>query len=331
VAAVDAPPPTEDAGADAAPGTGTLYLVPTPIGNPRDISLRAIDVLQQVGIVAAEDTRHARSLFQPLGIEARLLSYHDHNEEGRSRQLLDALRRGTDVALVSDAGTPLVNDPGYRVVTAAIAAGIRVCPLPGPSATITALIGSGLPSNRFHYVGFLPRRSAGRRAALEPLRGLAASLVFFEAPHRMLETLQDMLEVLGDRPAALARNLTKTDEEFIRGRLSAVAAELAARDVVRGQYTVVVGGGADEAVTDAQALADRLTDVLLRHGAGSRLARDVVREVTGLPRNWVYERVQLAEERERTRSATPQPAAARPAAGQPGIPQAEIPQPGVEA
>jgi 16S rRNA (cytidine1402-2'-O)-methyltransferase len=302
VAAVDdAPPPTED----AAPGAGTLYLVPTPIGNPRDISLRAIDVLRQVGIVASEDTRHARSLLQPLGIETRLLSYHDHNEESRSRQLLDALRSGVDVALVSDAGTPLLNDPGYRVVTAAIADGIRVCPLPGPSATITALIGSGLPSHRFHYVGFLPRRSAARRAVLAQLRGLPDSLVFFEAPHRLVETLQDMHDVLGDRPAALARNLTKADEEFIRGRLSAVAAELAGREVVRGQYTVVVGGGADEALGDAQALADRLTDVLLRHGAGSRLARDVVRDVTGLPRNWVYERVRLAEERERAPGGPP--------------------------
>jgi 16S rRNA (cytidine1402-2'-O)-methyltransferase len=301
VAAVDVPPP----GAAAGPGPGTLYLVPTPIGNPQDISLRAIEVLRQAGIVAAEDTRHARSLLEPLGIQARLVSYHDHNEQARSGQLLDALRGGTDVALVSDAGTPLLNDPGYRVVTAAIAAGIRVCPLPGPSATLTALIGSGLPSHRFQYVGFLPRRSAGRQAALEQLRGLDAALVLFEAPHRLVETLRDMAAVLGDRPAALARNLTKPDEEFVRGRLSEITAELATRESVRGQYTVVVSGGAGAAADDAQALADRLTDVLLRHGAGSRLARDVVREMTGLPRNWVYERVQQAEEHHHRQNAHP--------------------------
>ena len=174
---------------------GTLYLVPTPIGNPGDITLRAIDVLRHVGIVASEDTRHTRTLIRRHGVEARLLSYHDHNEEPRSRQLLAALRDGVDVALVSDAGTPLVNDPGYRLVTAAIEAGIRVRPLPGASATLTALVGSGLPIHRFHYVGFLPRRGPARRTALE------------------------------------------------------------------------------------------------RQGVGSRTAREVIREVTGLPRKWVYERL----------------------------------------
>lgn len=287
------------------PVAGTLYLVPTPIGNPRDITLRAIDVLDRVSIVACEDTRHARSLLRPLGIGSRLVSYHDHNEESRSQQLLAALRDGADVALVSDAGTPLVNDPGYRVVTAAIAAGIRVCPLPGTSAVTTALIGSGLPVHRFHYVGFLPRRAAGRRAALEGMRGIDATLIFFEAPHRVLAAVQDMRDVLGDRPAALARNLTKADEAFVRGPLSAVAGELAAQDAVRGQYTVIVGGADQDSPDDALTLADRLTEALLRQGAGSRLIHEVVREVTGLPRNWVYERVQLAaQQREKPPART---------------------------
>jgi 16S rRNA (cytidine1402-2'-O)-methyltransferase len=263
-------------GADA----GTLYLVPTPIGNPRDITLRAIDVLRNVGIVASEDTRHTRTLLQLHGIEARLLSYHDHNEEQRSRQLLAALRDGVDVALVSDAGTPLVNDPGYRLVTAAIEAEIRVRPLPGASATITALIGSGLPIHRFHYVGFLPRRGPARRKALEGLRQVDAALVVFEAPHRVVEALDDMHEVLGDRRAALAHNLTKTDERFLRGRLADLAAELKAQDAVRGQYTIVVEA-VDGAADDARALADRLADALARQGVGSRTAREVIREVTG--------------------------------------------------
>jgi 16S rRNA (cytidine1402-2'-O)-methyltransferase len=260
---------------------GTLYLVPTPIGNTRDITLRAIDVLRQVGIVASEDTRHTRTLIRPHGVEARLLSYHDHNEEARTRQLLAALRDGVDVALVSDAGTPLVSDPGYRLVTAAVEAGIRVCPLPGASATISALVGSGLPIHRFHYVGFLPRRGPARRAALERLKQVDAALVFFEAPHRLVEALQDVLEVLGDRRAALAHNLTKPDERFLRGRLASLVEELKAQDAVRGQYTIVVDG-ADEATDDARALADRLAVALARQGVGSRTAREVVREVTGL-------------------------------------------------
>lgn len=275
---------------------GTLYLVPTPIGNPRDITLRAVDVLRQAGIVAAEDTRHTRSLLHALDIagevEARLLSYHDHNEESRTRQLLAALHDGVDVALVSDAGMPLVNDPGYRVVVAAIADDIRVCPLPGASATVTALVGSGLPVHHFQYVGFLPRRAAARRAALERLRATDATLIFFEAPHRLLETVDDMRDVLGDRPAALARNLTKADERFLRGPLSAVADELREQDTVRGEHTLVVAGAeVGDGDDEARAMATRLADVLLRNGVSTRQARDVVREVTGLPRNQVYELV----------------------------------------
>jgi 16S rRNA (cytidine1402-2'-O)-methyltransferase len=282
--------------ASAEERTGTLYLVPTPIGNPRDITLRAIDILRQAGIVASEDTRHARTLLQHLGIEARLLSYHEHNEDSRSRQLLAALEEGTDIALISDAGTPLVNDPGYRIVTAAIAGGIRICPLPGTSAPISALIGSGLPIHRFHYVGFLPRRQAARMEALAALADIAATLIFFEAPHRLAATLGDMQEILGDRRAALACNLTKADERFIRGPLSAIMTELAARDAIRGEYTLVVEGAADAPADADREFGGRLADALVRHGAGARVARDVIREITGLPRNWVYERVQVAEE-----------------------------------
>jgi 16S rRNA (cytidine1402-2'-O)-methyltransferase len=272
---------------------GTLYLVPTPIGNPGDITMRAVEVLRQAQIVAAEDTRHARSLLQPLGITSRVVSYHDHNEEPRSRQLLEALRAGQDVALISDAGTPLLNDPGYRVVTAAIADGIRVTPLPGASAAITALIGSGLPVNKFHYVGFLPRKSTARRAALADLAEIDASLIFFEAPHRLIEAVRDMAEILGDRPAALACNLTKDGESYLRGTTGSVLASLTEQETVRGQYTMVVGGApAGSLARGAEELANRLGTALLAHGAGMRLARDVVQDVTGLPRNWVYEHLQ---------------------------------------
>lgn len=274
---------------------GTLYLVPTPIGHPDDITVRAIEVLRTVDVIAAEDTRHARTLLAPLEISTRLVSYHDHNERQRGPQLLDALRDGQDVALASDAGMPLVNDPGYRLVAAAIEAGVRVTPLPGASATITALVGSGLPVHRFHYVGFLARKSAARRAELDRLRGIDASLIFFEAPHRIVEALEDMHAVLGDRPVALARNLTKPDETFLRGRLAEVIGALAAGDV-RGQYTVVVGADPAAAADDAGALAGRLIESLLRRGAGARLTREVVQDVTGLPRNQVYQQVQLTEQ-----------------------------------
>lgn len=270
---------------------GTLYLVPTPIGHPRDITLRAIDVLGSVDLIAAEDTRHARTLLQPLSIGTKLVSYHDHNEQSRTGQLLDALRAGQNVALISDAGTPMVNDPGYRLVTAAIDAGLRVVPLPGASAAVSALIGSGLPVHRFCYVGFLPRKAAARQAVLRELRDIDASLIFFEAPHRLLETVRDAQAVLGDRRAALARSISKPDERFLRGTLAELDAELAALDTVRGQYTVVVAGADPVASSADRAEAGRIAGVLLANGADPRLTRAAVQELTGLARNEVYELV----------------------------------------
>lgn len=291
---------TAPGAAPGAPGAetaaGTLYLVPTPIGNFRDITLRAIDVLRAAAVVAAEDTRKARTLLRALDIEASLVSYYDFNEEARSGQLLAALRQGRDVAVITDAGTPLVNDPGYRIVTAAIAAGIRVVPLPGPSATLTALIGSGLPSHRFEYVGYLPRKSAARRAAVQALAEGPATLIFFEAPHRLLDMLGDLLAELGDRNAALARNLTKPGEEFLRGPLSVIIAELAGRDAVRGEYTLVVTGAEKGITTAAEDLAARMARALLARGVPARTARDVVTDVAGLPRNQAYDLVRLLQE-----------------------------------
>jgi 16S rRNA (cytidine1402-2'-O)-methyltransferase len=279
----------------AEPGPGTLFLVPTPIGNFRDITLRALDVLRAAAVVAAEDTRKARTLLRALDIRASPVSYYDFNEKSRSVQLLRLLQAGKDVALITDAGTPLVNDPGYHIVAAAIANGVRVCPLPGPSAALTALIGSGLPSHRFEYVGFLPRKSAGRQAAAAALADLPATLIFFEAPHRLRYTIADLQEVLGDRNAALARNLTKPDEEYLRGPLSAIAAELARRGEIRGEYTLLVSGAGEREMTVSEGLADRIARSLLQRGLLPHAVRDVVREVTGLPRNRVYELVQLAQ------------------------------------
>jgi 16S rRNA (cytidine1402-2'-O)-methyltransferase len=278
-----------------AAGPGILYLVPTPIGNFRDITVRAMDVLRAVAVIAAEDTRKAGTLLRVLGIQARLLSYYDFNEQSRSEQLLRMLQSGQDVALISDAGTPLLNDPGYRIVSAAIEAGVQVCPLPGPSAILTALVGSGLPSHRFDYAGFLPRKSAARQAAVRQLAGLPATLIFFEAPHRLLATLRDLRETLGDRDAAIARNLSKNDEEYLRGPLSAIEAELTARTEVRGEYTIVVAGAAERDFDAADQLADQLARALLERGVALHLVRDVVKEVTGLPRNRVYQRLQALQ------------------------------------
>lgn len=280
----------------SAAGPGTLYLVPTPIGNFRDITVRAVDVLRAVAVIAAEDTRKAATLLRVLGIQAKLVSYYDFNEQSRSDQLLRLLQAGQDVALISDAGTPLLNDPGYRIVTAAIAAGIRVCPLPGPSAILTALVGSGLPAHRFEYAGFLPRKSAARQAAIRQLADLPATLIFFEAPHRLLATLADLRETLGDRDAALARNLSKSDEQFVRGALSVIETALAAQAEVRGEYTVVVAGAAERDFDAADQLADQLARALLERGVAPHVVRDVVKDVTGLPRNRVYQRLQAVQQ-----------------------------------
>ncbi len=281
----------------SAAGPGTLFLVPTPIGNPRDITLRALDVLRSVPVIAAEDTRKAMTLLRAHDITARLVSYYDHNEQARSPQLLRLLAGGQDVALITDAGTPLVNDPGYRIVTAAIADGIPVRPLPGPSAVITALTGAGLATHSFHYAGYLPRKSAARRAAAEALARVPATLIFFEAPHRLLESLGDLREVLGDRDAALARNLTKPGEEYLRGPLSQIEAGLAARDQVRGEYTLVVAGAGED--DGSEELGQRLARSLLGHEVAPSVIRDVVRDVAGLSRNDAYELVRRARDEPR--------------------------------
>jgi 16S rRNA (cytidine1402-2'-O)-methyltransferase len=279
--------------ADPPSGAGTLYLVPTPIGNPRDITLRAIDVLSSVAVVAAEDTRKAHTLFQRLEIQpTKLISYHDVNERSRSAEILRLLAAGQDVALITDAGTPLVNDPGYRAVTAAVAEGFRIRALPGPSAVLTALVGSGLACHSFTYGGFLPRKTAARRAAISRLATLPTTLIFFEAPHRLLETVTDLCAVLGDRNAVAGRNLTKADEEYLRGPLSAIAARLSSVGTVRGEYTLVVDGAAERDTTAAADLADQMARSLLARDVPASTVRDVVKEVTGLPRNDVYKRVQ---------------------------------------
>ncbi len=224
---------------------GTLYVVATPIGNLEDITLRALRVLREVDLIAAEDTRQVRKLLDRYGIQQRVVSYHEHNERARAPQLVEALRSGRSVALVSDAGTPVLQDPGYHLVQACVEAGIPVVPVPGPSAVITALVASGLPTDRFAFLGFLPRRRQARRRSLEEVRDHRATLVLFESPRRLADCLQDLLEVLGDRRAAVCRELTKVHEEVRRGRLSGLLREVRGQPV-RGEVTVVVEGAGRE-------------------------------------------------------------------------------------
>jgi 16S rRNA (cytidine1402-2'-O)-methyltransferase len=266
--------------------SGTLHLVAVPIGNPDDITLRALATLRAVAVVAAEDTRHFATLARHHGLGTRAVSYHDHNEEVRTRELIGRLEAGDDVALVSDAGTPLVSDPGYRLVREALAAGIAVTSVPGPSAVTAALAASGLPPHPFRFLGFLPRTSAARRAALESVRGDAATLVGFEAPHRLVATLRDALAVLGDRPACLARNLTKPHERWQRGPLSALVAELEAEGAVRGEATLVMGGADPASVATESAEED--ARAFLAAGAPSRAGQELLVRRHGLAKRDAY-------------------------------------------
>jgi 16S rRNA (cytidine1402-2'-O)-methyltransferase len=266
--------------------SGTLHVVAVPIGNPADISLRALEVLRSVAVVAAEDTRHFATLARRHGIEARTVSYHDHNEESRTRDLLDRLRGGADVALVSDAGTPLVSDPGYRLVRAVIEAGIELTVVPGPSAVTAALAGSGLPPHPFRFLGFLPRTGSARRSVLERLAGDEATLVAFEAPHRLAETLRDAEAALGDRPACLARSLTKPHERWQRGPLSALGAEVVAEGEVRGESTIVIGGAERSVASAAEAEDD--ARLLVSGGASARSVQELLVRRHGLAKRDAY-------------------------------------------
>ncbi|MCL6580738.1 MAG: 16S rRNA (cytidine(1402)-2'-O)-methyltransferase [Firmicutes bacterium] len=227
--------------------TGTLYLVGTPLGNLEDLSPRAATVLASVDLVAAEDTRRTRRLLTHLGISRPMVSYHQHSREGRQREILERLEDGQNVALVTDAGMPAISDPGWRLVAAAVARGITVVPIPGPTALVLALAASGLPTASFIFDGFLPRGTGPRRRRLLELGASGVTIVLYESPYRIIETLQDIAEVLGDPPVAVGRELTKIHEEFLRGRASEVAAELRSRAErdgrCLGEFTLVIGWG----------------------------------------------------------------------------------------
>ena len=286
------PPATEDAHA-ALPGA--LYVVATPIGNLADLSDRARETLAQVALIAAEDTRHTRSLLQAFGIATPLVSLHAHNEAVRLRPLIERLQRGEAVALVSDAGTPLVSDPGFGLVRAALDAGIKVTPIPGPTAAVAALSASGLPTDRFAFEGFLPSRSSARKNALVGLSQEARTLIFYEAPHRLKEVLQEMAAVLGaERRASIGRELTKRFETMYYGTL----AELAERstkdpDMSRGELVIVVAGLTAAEAPTLSIDADKVLKTLLEELPAAQAAKLAAR-ITGEKRSVLYERaVQL--------------------------------------
>jgi 16S rRNA (cytidine1402-2'-O)-methyltransferase len=268
---------------------GLLYVVSTPIGNLEDITYRAVRILSGVNWIACEDTRTTHRLLAHYNIQTRLISYHEHNEASRTEDLIARLQSGETGALVSDAGTPLLSDPGYRIVKSAVGAGIRIEALPGPSAILAGLVVSGLPTDQFHFGGFLPARQGQRLRALESLVDEPATLIFYEAPHRILETLRDIATVYGDRDVVVARELTKIYEEVLRGSASDVRETLASRDSVRGEFVVLIAKSIGP-VHDETPLEDAIA-LLVHAGIGRMEAIKTVARQRGLSKREVYKLV----------------------------------------
>lgn len=258
-------------------GAGTLFVVATPIGNLEDITLRALRMLRECAVIAAEDTRHTRKLLSHFDIHTPLISSHEHSSESERGRIVDRLLRGDDVALVTDAGTPGVSDPGAAVISDALAASVTIVPVPGASAVLTALVGSGLPMDRFRFTGFLPRRGTERKAAIEAIRTCEETIVVYEAPGRVEKTLAELAKALGARPACAARELTKIHEEFIRARLTEIGSLLP--ETIRGEWTLVIGRATD---ADAQP-PDDITwrDALKARLSAGESRRDAARAVAG--------------------------------------------------
>lgn len=280
--------PASKPAAGARPAAG-LYIVATPIGNLRDVTLRALDLLAAANVIACEDRRVTAKLLRAHGVRTPTLSYHEHNAERVRPQVIERLKNGETVALVSDAGTPLVSDPGYKLVREALAAGVPVEAAPGPSAPIAALVVSGLPTDRFLFAGFLPARAAARRAALEELAPIRATLVLFESARRLPDALADMAEAFGAREACVARELTKLHEETRRGSLPALAEHYGQAGAPKGEVVIVVAGAAG----CAAALPEQAVDARLVEALATMSVRDAAAAVaaeTGLPRRRLYAR-----------------------------------------
>lgn len=272
--------------------TGTLFIVATPIGNLKDITRRAVETLESVDWIAAEDTRHTRPLLQSLGINQTLISLHEHNELSRSEQLLERLRSGESGALVSDAGTPLINDPGYFLVKLLRQNGVSVVPIPGPSAVITALSAAGLPTDRFSYEGFLPAKSTKRLAVLATLAEDVRTLVFYESPHRVIASLADFQTVFGaEREIVVARELTKKFEQFVSGTLAEVNAYFNEHlDKVRGEFVFMLGGAQAKEAVELSSM-DRLILTLLKQNLPVKQISEIVADYAEIKKKPIYNRV----------------------------------------
>jgi 16S rRNA (cytidine1402-2'-O)-methyltransferase len=275
-------------------------VVATPIGNLEDITLRALRVLKQADLILCEDTRETLKLLTHFEISKRLVSYHEHNEITRAPEIVIELEQGAQVALVSDAGTPAISDPGHRLVSLCLRHGIRVVPIPGASAFVSALAGSGMPIEEFVFVGFLPARQSARRKALRELAAENRTVALYEAPHRLIDTLEDGLEILGNRPAVIARELTKAYEEFLRGHLEELAASIR-RKPPRGEITVLIGppdpvtaqspdGLANQALTPIP-LARRVEEIMKERGSDRKAALKAAARERGLTRREAYKQL----------------------------------------
>jgi 16S rRNA (cytidine1402-2'-O)-methyltransferase len=267
--------------------SGTLYIVATPIGNLEDITLRAIRVLKEADLIAAEDTRHTRRLLDRYHIETQLTSYHDHNKEEKAPVLVARMLEGKSVALVSDAGTPGISDPGYFLINLALDRKVPVVPIPGATAAIAALSVSGMPTDSFVFEGFLPARHMARKKRLQHLAKEERTIIFYEAPHKILRSLEDMLEVLGDRKAVVTRELTKIHEEAIRGTLSDILRHLQT-GTIKGEFTVIVHGASSEPHKQDIDPAEYLKNLMLHRGLSKKEAISVAAEELGLPKKDVY-------------------------------------------
>ena len=270
---------------------GTLYVVATPIGNLEDITYRAVRVLKEADLIACEDTRHTAKLLHHYGIDKPTISYHEHNEAARAEELVAKLTAGLNVAQVSDAGMPGISDPGYRVIHLAIERGVPVVPIPGASAVVAALAASGLPTESFQFLGFLPAKSGQRRTVLESLRSATHTTVVYEAPHRIAETMKDIVELLGEeRPVVLARELTKVHEEFIRGRAAEVLRRVQQHEL-KGEMTLLIGKGQEQPVA-AKDIGQRLAEIMQEQKLDENAALKVLAKEQGISKSEAYRELQ---------------------------------------
>ena len=259
--------------------SGTLYIVATPVGNLEDITFRAIKVLKQVDLIAAEDTRHSKKLLSHYGIATKLVSCHEHNEINKTPQLITHLKNGLNIALISDAGTPSISDPGYKLVTAVAKENLPIIPIPGCSAAIAGLSVSGLPTDSFLFLGFLPKKQQKQRQALEFVKNQSATLIFYESPRRIKALIDNILNILGDRKACLAREITKLHEEYIRGNLSDILKKLEEKKTIKGECSLFVHGQSEKKIIDQEDLEKIILDRLSTTDLGtSDLAGQISKE-----------------------------------------------------